>query len=266
MKPAETSPALTVHISSPGNFLFPGGDRERHRSTHHPAPQTRRAVRRAMFQITARTRDSRKNTEYAENAGIRSVDRIRHQPTRCNLRCEFRVSCIDDVRDMCRKKSRKLGFHNSPFPLGISIAVLEDNSTVNIVVDCCRISYAKKGKLGTILAHSWHIFGTNDFDILQSFDSKYVCLWCREGGSNPHDRKGRRILSPLRLPVPPSRLGDIPILFHPPAADGSREFEDALPHRAGAGIAPTSLPDPDTKCVPKAKGETLASLASAFRS
>ena len=37
----------------------------------------------------------------------------------------------------------------------------------------------------------------------------YVCktllCWCREGGSNPHDRKGRRILSPLRLPVPPSR-------------------------------------------------------------
>ena len=32
-------------------------------------------------------------------------------------------------------------------------------------------------------------------------------LWCREGGSNPHDRKGRRILSPLRLPVPPSRPG-----------------------------------------------------------
>jgi hypothetical protein len=30
--------------------------------------------------------------------------------------------------------------------------------------------------------------------------------WCREGGSNPHGRKGRRILSPLRLPVPPSRL------------------------------------------------------------
>ena len=29
--------------------------------------------------------------------------------------------------------------------------------------------------------------------------------WCREGGSNPHGRKGRRILSPLRLPVPPSR-------------------------------------------------------------
>jgi hypothetical protein len=32
-------------------------------------------------------------------------------------------------------------------------------------------------------------------------------VWCREGGSNPHDRKGRRILSPLRLPVPPSRPG-----------------------------------------------------------
>jgi hypothetical protein len=32
-----------------------------------------------------------------------------------------------------------------------------------------------------------------------------LILWCREGGSNPHDRKDRRILSPLRLPVPPSR-------------------------------------------------------------
>ena len=25
--------------------------------------------------------------------------------------------------------------------------------------------------------------------------------WCREGGSNPHDRKGRRILSPSRTPI-----------------------------------------------------------------
>ncbi len=39
------------------------------------------------------------------------------------------------------------------------------------------------------------------------FDLNYLLCWCREGGSNPHDRKGRRILSPLRLPVPPSRLG-----------------------------------------------------------
>jgi hypothetical protein len=41
-------------------------------------------------------------------------------------------------------------------------------------------------------------------------NSKLSCLscWCREGGSNPHDRKGRRILSPLRLPVPPSRPGE----------------------------------------------------------
>jgi hypothetical protein len=39
--------------------------------------------------------------------------------------------------------------------------------------------------------------------------------WCREGGSNPHDRKGRRILSPLRLPVPPSRLGGLqPAVSH----------------------------------------------------
>jgi hypothetical protein len=30
--------------------------------------------------------------------------------------------------------------------------------------------------------------------------------WCRRRGSNPHARKGRRILSPVRLPVPPLRL------------------------------------------------------------
>ena len=37
------------------------------------------------------------------------------------------------------------------------------------------------------------------------FDLNLLFCWCREGGSNPHDRKDRRILSPLRLPVPPSR-------------------------------------------------------------
>ena len=31
--------------------------------------------------------------------------------------------------------------------------------------------------------------------------------WCREGESNPQGTKYRRILSPLRLPVPPSRPG-----------------------------------------------------------
>jgi type I restriction enzyme R subunit len=31
--------------------------------------------------------------------------------------------------------------------------------------------------------------------------------WCREGELNPQGTKYRRILSPLRLPVPPSRLG-----------------------------------------------------------
>src|SRR5215469_13969713 len=30
--------------------------------------------------------------------------------------------------------------------------------------------------------------------------------WCREGELNPQGAKHRRILSPLRLPVPPSRL------------------------------------------------------------
>src|SRR5580700_4813482 len=33
----------------------------------------------------------------------------------------------------------------------------------------------------------------------------HLC-WCREGESNPQGTKYRRILSPLRLPVPPSRL------------------------------------------------------------
>ncbi len=35
--------------------------------------------------------------------------------------------------------------------------------------------------------------------------SEWVELWCREGESNPQGTKYRRILSPLRLPVPPSR-------------------------------------------------------------
>ncbi len=30
--------------------------------------------------------------------------------------------------------------------------------------------------------------------------------WCREGDSNPHGLLALRILSPLRLPIPPSRL------------------------------------------------------------
>jgi hypothetical protein len=30
-------------------------------------------------------------------------------------------------------------------------------------------------------------------------------MWCREGELNPQGTKYRRILSPLRLPVPPSR-------------------------------------------------------------
>jgi hypothetical protein len=37
--------------------------------------------------------------------------------------------------------------------------------------------------------------------------------WCREGESNPQGTKYRRILSPLRLPVPPSRLGKIFLLY-----------------------------------------------------
>ncbi len=35
----------------------------------------------------------------------------------------------------------------------------------------------------------------------------YGFCWCRRSESNRHDRKGRRILSPLRLPVSPLRHG-----------------------------------------------------------
>ena len=38
-----------------------------------------------------------------------------------------------------------------------------------------------------------------------NFDLNLLFCWCREGGSNPHEGLPRRILSPLRLPVPPSR-------------------------------------------------------------
>ena len=44
--------------------------------------------------------------------------------------------------------------------------------------------------------------------------------WCREGESNPQGTKYRRILSPLRLPVPPSRLGPCHYINCGPAAGG----------------------------------------------
>jgi hypothetical protein len=39
--------------------------------------------------------------------------------------------------------------------------------------------------------------------------------WCREGESNPQGTKYRRILSPLRLPVPPSRLSCKCLILRP---------------------------------------------------
>ena len=58
--------------------------------------------------------------------------------------------------------------------------------------------------------------------------------WCREGGSNPHGRKGRRILSPLRLPVPPSR----------PVANGDcrRRPSRAAPARSRPNMASILCP------------------------
>jgi hypothetical protein len=43
-------------------------------------------------------------------------------------------------------------------------------------------------------------------DHTQSIKIDLFESWCREGELNPHSAKHRRILSPLRLPVPPSRL------------------------------------------------------------
>ena len=40
--------------------------------------------------------------------------------------------------------------------------------------------------------------------------------WCREGELNPQGAKHRRILSPLRLPVPPSRLEQASSVSHTP--------------------------------------------------
>ena len=53
--------------------------------------------------------------------------------------------------------------------------------------------------------HDYHAQYTRTFRAHRKSLILYELDWCREGGSNPHGRKGRRILSPLRLPVPPSR-------------------------------------------------------------
>ena len=47
--------------------------------------------------------------------------------------------------------------------------------------DACRDKQEEQKPLTGVLAHL--------------SDLKVLISWCREGGSNPHDRKGRRILS-----------------------------------------------------------------------
>ncbi len=40
--------------------------------------------------------------------------------------------------------------------------------------------------------------------------ARLLLCWCREGESNPHARfTGQRILSPVRLPIPPPRRGTV---------------------------------------------------------
>jgi hypothetical protein len=115
--------------------------------------------------------------------------------------CKCQESCIGNARDSCRKRAKAVRPLTFAFFARSIVAVLGGVRVVNLVVDCCRFSDAGKGKLGTILAHSWHNFGTNDFDILQPVDFKYVYLWCREGGVEPPRGCPRRILSPPGTPV-----------------------------------------------------------------
>lgn len=70
--------------------------------------------------------------------------------------------------------------------------------------------------------------------------------WCREGDLNPHSAKHRRILSPLRLPIPPSRLAlqnagpRLRILVPPARKNRNRPIE----YRTGTNSPPRLAGNP----------------------
>ncbi len=91
-----------------------------------------------------------------------------------------------------------------------------------IIITRMRASSCLLPDVDRIAMMAWIYFGLSA--LKRANYPKRFC-WCREGGSNPHDRKGRRILSPLRLPVPPSRRwkGTVVSIANDAAVEGWRK-------------------------------------------
>jgi hypothetical protein len=83
------------------------------------------------------------------------------------------------------------------------------------------VTTASQGNFGDDQASS----SLGSFDMLWTRVPRGVERWCREGELNPQGTKYRRILSPLRLPVPPSRLVQLKSLASSDLVDdGRRDF------------------------------------------
>ena len=54
-----------------------------------------------------------------------------------------------------------------------------------------------------------------------------LCNWCRRPDLNRYDRNDRRILSPLRLPIPPRRQDDNKLII-PYCTEKVKRFFDAV--------------------------------------
>jgi hypothetical protein len=98
------------------------------------------------------------------------------------------------------------------------LAPKRDRNERAVTTEHRRTSRSQQGRLHAVattrMASQTEVSETNSHQtILASpsrrgrFNLSSLFCWCREGGSNPHEGLPRRILSPLRLPVPPSRLG-----------------------------------------------------------
>lgn len=87
---------------------------------------------------------------------------------------------------------------------------------------------------GAFTVLSRHVTGARlaPFHDLGMFFDPRLAIWCPERVSNPHAFRGRRILSPLRLPIPPSgprrggRLGRAAAVSTP---NSGRVFERRAP-------------------------------------
>jgi hypothetical protein len=75
-------------------------------------------------------------------------------------------------------------------------------------LDGLTLKYLIGGKsleIETVLSLGMEIEAISETTKLSEPPRACFRCWCREGESNPQGTKYRRILSPLRLPVPPSR-------------------------------------------------------------